>query len=157
MLCNSQILHIFKCWLLPHCIDIILIVSSMKWWPYLLSNGAIGAVFAFDVEQVSTLRQMNGGRYGPLAGLLNNIPLTETNGGVFVTVEWWPAHDGGSVLVGKSKETDDRTGNDQEYIQHHTDGGLQRVPSQSGEELLPEAQPQQLHPKHIFVFYFLTN
>jgi len=61
-------------------------VGDAKRHGFLLGNGAVGRVFPLDVQQVSTLWEMDGGRDGPLSGLLDDIPLAEANGGVFVTV-----------------------------------------------------------------------
>jgi len=61
-------------------------------WGLLLGDGTIGSIFPLNVQQMTTLRQVNSGRNGPLTGLFDDIPLAETNGGVFVTVSWWPTH-----------------------------------------------------------------
>jgi len=52
----------------------------------LLGYGAIRGVFSLDVEEVAPLGQVDGGGHGLLAAVLDDIPLAEADGGVFVPV-----------------------------------------------------------------------
>jgi len=58
----------------------------------LLSDGAVGGVFALDVEEVSSLGEVHRGGHRPLARLLHDVALPQPDGGVLVAVEGWPTH-----------------------------------------------------------------
>jgi len=59
---------------------------------FLFSDGAVGRVFALDVEEVAPLRQVDGGRDRAFARLLDDVPLPQPDRGVLVAVERWPTH-----------------------------------------------------------------
>jgi len=67
----------------------------------LLADGAVWVVGSLNVQEVSALRQVDWGVEEPFAGVFFLFPLSETDGGVFVTVSGGPgaAHDGGFEVV----------------------------------------------------------
>jgi len=63
----------------------------------LFADGTVWVVTTLDVEEVSTLRQVDAGVEVPFASVLLSLPLSKTDGCVLVTVCGGPgtAHDGG--------------------------------------------------------------